>query len=226
MLFLNLVSEAYFEATFRVSRAEAVCKQSEQQAVIMISKGPHLRDQPAEQRTHLTNELLNISPSPSCLLLHYLLSLVFIFLSVLCVFIIFGLSRMSVFYQHFQSDSALLLCGSSLCFTFSAPLTLFLLSLRLFDMRSCAHWNSVGWYFNRLFVNSVILFKQVHQLTHKGVSLLHSCWLHHTSRHVPVGGITEIMMLWLHVVGQIWRESHDTVSTDWHGKAGNFDVTF
>lgn len=38
----------------------------------MISKGPHLRDQPAEQRTSLTNELLNISPSLSCLLLHLL----------------------------------------------------------------------------------------------------------------------------------------------------------
>lgn len=39
----------------------------------MISKGPHLRDQPAEEKTSLTNELLNISPSLSFLLLLLLL---------------------------------------------------------------------------------------------------------------------------------------------------------
>ena len=39
----------------------------------MISKGPHLRDQPAEEKTSLTNELLNISPSLSFLLLRLLL---------------------------------------------------------------------------------------------------------------------------------------------------------
>lgn len=139
----------------------------------MISKGPHLRDQPAEQRTHLTNELLNISPSLSCRLL-FSFSFSFFMYSLF-------LACMSVFYQHFQTDSTLLRClFFPLLYFFSATLALFLLSLRLFDMCSCAHWNSVGWYFNRLFVNSIILFKQVYQLTHKGPSLLHTRWIQQT----------------------------------------------
>lgn len=35
------------------------------------------------------------------------------------------------------------------------------------------------------FVNSIVLFKQVYQLTHKGPSLLHTCWFHHINRHRP-----------------------------------------
>lgn len=53
----------------------------------MISKGPHLRDQPAEQRTSLTNELLNISPSLSCLLL--LLFILFLQCFFLCFHSVF-----------------------------------------------------------------------------------------------------------------------------------------
>lgn len=53
----------------------------------MISKGPHLRDQPAEERTSLTNELLNISPSLSFLLLLLLLFLHPVVLFILEVFL-------------------------------------------------------------------------------------------------------------------------------------------
>lgn len=91
----------------------------------MISKGPHLRDQPAEQRTHLTNELLNISPSLSCRLL-FSFSFSFFMYSLF-------LACMSVFYQHFQTDSTLLRCLFSLCFTFSLPRWLYF----------CCHWGSL-----------------------------------------------------------------------------------
>lgn len=69
-----------------------------QHAVIMISKGPHLRDQPAEWRTSLTNELLNISPSLSCLWsLLPLLFLSFIH-SFSLLFAFFGLLFLQTFY--------------------------------------------------------------------------------------------------------------------------------
>lgn len=59
LLFLSVWAAAsnlriIFRSTFRMSRVKAVCSFLvkhgclKQQAVIMISKGPHLRDQPAE----------------------------------------------------------------------------------------------------------------------------------------------------------------------------------
>lgn len=67
----------------------------------MISKGSHLRDQPAEQRTSLTNELLNISPSLSCLLLLLLYLFISVFyLSFLYFFICFHSFLFFVFDHH------------------------------------------------------------------------------------------------------------------------------
>lgn len=54
-----------------------------QQAAVMISKGPHLTDRPAECRTSLTNELLNISPSHLGLLLLQLPLFIYLFISTL-----------------------------------------------------------------------------------------------------------------------------------------------
>lgn len=45
----------------------------------MISKGPHLTDRPTEWRTSLTNELLNISPSRTCLLLLQLRLVIYLY---------------------------------------------------------------------------------------------------------------------------------------------------
>lgn len=137
-------------------RGEAVCKLFfsvkcgclKQQAVIMISKGPHLRDQPAEWRTSLTNELLNISPSLSCLLL--LLLYLFIFVLVfpsppilryvfflfdqLCPAFVFSISKWlcpSMFLSH---------CFCKLFCVSFCPFFLTLCLMHVFQV----HRNSVG----------------------------------------------------------------------------------
>lgn len=142
-----------------------VCGCLKQQAVIMISKGPHLRDQPAEYRTSLTNELLNISPSLSCLLFFhsgfysgFFSSFCFAFILFSTIFLVFCI----FFYLHCQAVSLksrqrhiyvnptlFLSLFFFLKFLKKSVLHLSCLSPPLlFDVCFLAHWNSVGWFFD------------------------------------------------------------------------------
>lgn len=87
----------------------------------MISKGPHLRDQPAEQRTHLTNELLNISPSLSCRLL-FSFSLCIHYFWLVCLYFtnIFKLIQLS--YAVFFPSALLFLCHAGFIFAVTEAL--------------------------------------------------------------------------------------------------------
>lgn len=147
----------------------------------MISKGPHLREQPAEQRTRLTNELLNIPPSLPCLLLHliHFCQLLSFFLHFLFAFLIFSLSCVSVFYQQ----------SYSMCFSFSwhvdmIPLVsgaLWYVSLRPLK----TEWADTSLHSLSTASSCSNKFISLRRKDQASYTHTHTRWIHHVNRHRP-----------------------------------------
>lgn len=83
-----------------------------------------------------------------------------------------------------------------------------------------AYWISVGWFFVTPLVNSRILFRQVHQLTHKAPSILHTCWICQWLRHprcVRLSNrvVTRVQLEWFSIYNRNRRTHGDVLMTSW-----------